>query len=277
MKPADTLKHTVAMVAAGIAAAGLILAATLLSPAAEPPSRAEGPSTVKPGAVTAEAIVGRWEFVGSSNPDAYVEFTEYGNWFGSDGCNGVAATWRLDGGVLRMQTPGAMTMIYCNNMNLPFGAPLEGKLAEDGTLTVMGKDGDSVQLTRVGDSISSLTAGDWATSKTSLTKQTADPTGPSITFAEDGTWSGSDGCNRVGGTWSWDLLGLTATSGEFGAILHFGENTFSTKMLCYGQPEPKVTFTGDYEFTVRGGNLTLRRPAALDPDQTWVMFTLFDS
>jgi heat shock protein HslJ len=55
------------------------------------------------------------------------------------------------------------------------------------------------------------------------------PDQPYLAFADDGTWKGSDGCNRTSGDWSVaDDGSLTTTAG------------FSTLIGCQGAPLPKL-------------------------------------
>lgn len=75
------------------------------------------------------------------------------------------------------------------------------------------------------------------------------PEQPYIAFAEDGTWSASDGCNRVQGTWELgDLGALTTTSGP------------STLMACDGAQLPLAVAQADY-VVVDGDTLTIASTA----------------
>jgi heat shock protein HslJ len=71
------------------------------------------------------------------------------------------------------------------------------------------------------------------------------PTRPFLTVVGDGTWTGSDGCNGVRGTW---LLGgdgeLTVEAGP------------STLIYCDGKPLPRLFATAK-RASVDGGQLTL--------------------
>lgn len=286
MKSADALKHTVAMLVAGFAAAGLILAATLLSPAAEPELHAEEPGVDGPAdALTVEAVTGRWEFVNATNPEAFIEFTKFGSWFGSDGCNGTGAAWNIDDDSLVIVNDGISTLMFCDNMNLPTGSPLTGVITGSGELEVTGDDGTLVTLTRTGESRASLTGTTWVTSVnlanpdapvSSDSKDEAadadelDWAGPMIEFMEDGSWSGSDGCNRFFGSWNWEHL----EHGEsgYGAVIHLGEEVGSTRMACTDiRRIPETFFTGDLELRFfNSETISLRDPASSGPDSTFV-------
>ena len=71
------------------------------------------------------------------------------------------------------------------------------------------------------------------------------PEQPFVAFARGGSWSGSDGCNRVGGTWSLDADGsLRVTSGpQAGAT-------------CNGAPLPSALITTEWA-EMRGDALVL--------------------
>lgn len=71
------------------------------------------------------------------------------------------------------------------------------------------------------------------------------PDQPHLTFAHDGTWTGSDGCNNVEGTWSMDTAGvLTTTSGPM------------TRIYCDGSPLP-LYLIDSMSARFDGTNLTL--------------------
>ena len=71
------------------------------------------------------------------------------------------------------------------------------------------------------------------------------PEQPFINFADDGTWSASDGCNRVQGTWELgDGGALTTTAGP------------STLMACDGAQLPLAVAQADY-VQLNGDALTI--------------------
>jgi heat shock protein HslJ len=80
--------------------------------------------------------------------------------------------------------------------------------------------------------------GSWVTGETYATA----PNEPYLTFSDDGSWKGSDGCNGGAGSWSVGADGaITATA-----------SGFSTLIGCEGAPLPKY--------------LTSSRAAYLDGD-----------
>lgn len=105
----------------------------------------------------------------------------------------------------------------------------------------------------------------------------ADPRKPSISFADDGTWSGSDGCNRMGGTWTTEVSNSSTWGhGVSSAIVHFGEELFSTAMACPDMDSPRITFVGDYVFFVRQGQLMLRDASTPNQEEGSVYLYRFE-
>lgn len=75
------------------------------------------------------------------------------------------------------------------------------------------------------------------------------PTQPFLTIAADGTWTGSDGCNGVQGTWELGAAGaLRATAGPH------------TLIYCEGKDLPAL-FDDAKTVAVDGGTLTLQDAA----------------
>ncbi len=82
--------------------------------------------------------------------------------------------------------------------------------------------------------------GTWSTGKTY-----AGSVHPFVTFAADNTWSASDGCNTVQGTWKESAPGtLAVTSGPH------------TMMACDGAPLPSAVASAR-TYTLVDGKLTL--------------------
>ena len=256
------LKNAIGMLAAGVLASGLVLAAWALSPKSEPvsePPHGDGAGV----ALEADQLVGRWSFVDAKNQQAFVEFTEYGSWFGSDGCNGTQGSWATEGAELTMAGSGVSTLIFCDNANLPTGQ-ISGSLNTADELELHGSEGDDVTLQRTGDGTMSLTDVAWAFE--SVDGKTL-PAGvdPEITFADDGTWSGTDGCNRMNGTWSWkpelNRVGLDS----FGAVLQLGAEIASTKMACIESSPFPANLVQPHWLTVFSADaILLQDPSAAD-------------
>jgi heat shock protein HslJ len=82
--------------------------------------------------------------------------------------------------------------------------------------------------------------GTWGTGKTY-----ASPEQPFVTFVDGGTWTASDGCNNVQGTWKESAPGtLEVTSGP------------QTMMACEGAPLPSAV-ASTHTYKLAGGELTL--------------------
>jgi META domain len=101
---------------APLAAAVLVLVARDPKP---PPSPAQKPPPVTTPAAT--AILGAWLLEGTDlNADRpvapVIEFRRDGTWTGSDGCNAVGGTWRLDRSEVFSATSDPQTLIGCGNV-----------------------------------------------------------------------------------------------------------------------------------------------------------------
>jgi heat shock protein HslJ len=84
--------------------------------------------------------------------------------------------------------------------------------------------------------------GSWVTGETYATA----PNEPYLTFSDDGSWKGSDGCNGAAGQWSVGTDGaVTATTVGF-----------STLIGCEGAPLPKF-LTGSRAAYLDGDSLVL--------------------
>ena len=214
--------HTLGILGAGVLAFGAVLAASQLTApliGAEeplPPAIAvpqEDPDDAEPGSgiqdltadtgalPLAEAMVGRWRAPEPANQNAFLELTEYGLWFGSDGCNTAEGTWSVDEtGALDTDDYGFMTAIGCDNEPLPetmWGATAAG-VASDGTLVLTDADGGETVLERSRVGGVSL-AGRWVgpSSDTSTTV---------VDFDADGSWRATAGCSEFSGTWRLESL-----------------------------------------------------------------------
>lgn len=238
----STFKHSVSMIAAGAVAFAAVFAAHQLTAPLVTASLGEGSphdssshadqdgdhdaDPFDPVETPLEyAILGRWQAPTPANQDAFVEFTEYGLWFGTDGCNRAAGTWAVDAdGSFHSQDAGAMTQIGCDNVPIPsavWGATTASIGNGTGLLTLTDAEGEIFELeqTRVG-SIS--LEGRWTLAPADGagiagdSDAGADESGGSafLEFNADGSWEGSDGCNGAFGTW------------ELGPAQGYGEDPF---------------------------------------------------
>lgn len=144
----------------------------------------------------AEQVIGRWQAPEPANQDAFVEFTEYGLWFGSDGCNRADGAWRLDDdGAFTTLGGGGMTQIGCNNEPLPetVWAAKHAEIDAEGRLVLTDAEGQETVLLRTDEEPFTL-EGRWVgpASTTALSL---------VEFEADGTWRGFMGCHEYSGTW----------------------------------------------------------------------------
>jgi heat shock protein HslJ len=87
---------------------------------------------------------------------------------------------------------------------------------------------------------STTIVGTWGTGKTYTS-----PEQPFVTFVDGGTWTASDGCNKVQGTWKESAPGtLVVTSGPH------------TMMACEGAPLPSAV-ASTHTYKLAGEKLTL--------------------
>jgi len=200
----STMKHALGILCAGVLAFGAVLAVHALAPVpTAPDSAADGvteiefpeqePDTVLPGEWQ---LPGRWRAPEPSNPNAYVEFTEYGLWFASDGCNTAAGTWSIDGkGNFDGGAGGAMTQIGCDNVPIPeaVSAAEHAEFDGEGRLVLSDADGERTVLERSRDHATTL-VGRWVGPSTA-THQTI------VDFREDHTVTASSWCTELRGTW----------------------------------------------------------------------------
>lgn len=270
------VRNAIGMLAAGVLAAGVVLAAWALSPKADqesaPPHGDGAGETLSP-----DRLVGRWAFVDAKNQQAFVEFTEFGSWFGSDGCNGTQGTWLVEGAKLTMAGSGASTLVFCDNANLPVGE-ISGSLNGSGELELHGAEGGDATLRRTGDGTMTLTGVTWALE--GIDGKTP-PAGvePKISFADDGTWSGTDGCNRMHGTWSWKPELNRAGIDGFGAVLQLGAEIASTKMACVdpSSPFPAILTRPHWFMVFSDEALLLRAPGEADDAQQGIFLRRVDA
>lgn len=248
--------HAVGVLCAGVLAFAGVAAASLLSPTgapAEVPGLPDTPDII----LEDSSLIGRWQAPEPANQDAYVEFTEYGIWFASDGCNTLDGTWEFEtDNTLTTRSAAVMTAIGCNNVPIPttVGNARSVVFEENGDLARFeGSDGTETVLVRTRDSGVTL-EGRWVSDNPASTGHAY------LDFRADGTWTGSDGCNSALGSWrltanpKFDPTPAAEISVETAApaVLTIADHSGLTDMAC------------DAEDT--------RLPLALDP-KTWLGFT----
>lgn len=199
-------------------------------------------SSGSPTGLSADAVIGTW-VVDEAFPQApetpYLALQAEDAWVGSDGCNTTTGTWTLEPDGAVAVEAGPSTLIYCE------GAPLSMLFAgadslslDGGTLTIHGADGVETALVRSDDPNVGPQdpVGLWGSQ---------DPQQPWLELAEDGSLTGSDGCNTLTGTWEGD-----GSRVDFGAIA-------STRMACEGV-DTWLSAAG--WATLQGGVMTVATP-----------------
>ncbi|PJJ63586.1 heat shock protein HslJ [Compostimonas suwonensis] len=207
--------YTRSFVGAGLIVAVLALAAC--SPASDTPSGNASTATVQPG-----QLVGTWTLEASfdSPEQPYVAFVQDSTWSASDGCNRVQGTWEVTSTGALTTTSGPQTRMACEGAQLPLAVTLADSVRVDGdTLVITGSDGaNTTTLVRTTDSTvgpQGLPIGYWVARTTS--------TSPFLSISADRSFTGSDGCNTISGTWeSTEAETITLTMGA------------STLMACDG-------------------------------------------
>jgi heat shock protein HslJ len=199
------------------------------------------------------------ENAAESGDVATLVFSPDGSFAGSTGCNRIAGTYTQDGTTLTF-TSGPMTLRACEGpvavqeSAIVAALPLVASFTLDTDLVLMDADGSPVLTYAPG--LSSLAGTSWqATGINNGREAVVSQAGTekvTATFAEDGTISGSGGCNTYSGTF---------TTGEGGAIT-IGP-VAATEMAC---PEPAMQIEQTYfaalgnatTYELEGSTLTLR-------------------
>jgi heat shock protein HslJ len=191
------------------AAAASLLALTACTAPAEP--------VIHPG-----ALVGVWTldqtFEGPEQP--FIAFVQDNTWMASDGCNRVQGTWELARDGTITTTSGPHTLMACDGAQLPLAVTMAERVEVDGdTLTVHGSyDSTVTELVRTDDPLvgpPGFPVGYWVEENT--------PTAPFLSISADRTFTGSDGCNRLTGSWETNDAGDTLF-----------RDVASTRMACEG-------------------------------------------
>lgn len=241
------LKHAAGILIAGVLAIAAVLTASLLtSPmhSSEHGVEEDGTSAGRhPRQDPAEQIIGVWRAPGPANQDAFVEFTDFGLWNASDGCNQTQGGWELSAdGSFRSLGGGAMTQIGCDNVPIPtaVGGAQSTAFDAEGRLVLIHENGAATSL-----------VGRWAGpgSGSELTL---------VEFADDGSWSGHWGCHEFQGIWDLglheDLLSHSQDSAPFiglgPVVLSIGPEPAGHNIVCLDSEESffPLAYEADYWF-----------------------------
>ncbi|MGO3884986.1 MAG: META domain-containing protein [Mycetocola sp.] len=196
-------------------------------------------------AVPAE-VLGEWRTGLSYDGDApFLRLDEDGTWSGSDGCNSVTdGRWGLDASGALSVDEQAMTLIGCDGDALPgvFSQADSLSVANE-QLTLHLAEGDVVLVRPDADGPALDAAqfeGQW---------RSQDNPDVTLHLDADGALSGSDGCNRLIGSW------------EFvNGVVAWGDSLAGTRMFC---PDVDVWLSNSVAAQPRGFGSWLR---VLDSD-----------
>ncbi|CAN5290198.1 hypothetical protein BH09ACT6_BH09ACT6_13680 [soil metagenome] len=188
----------VALAVAAIAAVGLAGCASSGSggAAGNTPAPTSSASAVHPG-----SLVGVWtlgQSVGTPE-QPYVSFVQDNTWSASDGCNRVQGMWDVSPDGAFTTTSGPQTLMSCDGAQLPLAVTRGTHVTVNGDYLTIASSYDTTETTLVRSTDPKVgpqgrPIGYWT--------QTRTPTSPFLSIASDGTYSGSDGCNRLTGSWS---------------------------------------------------------------------------
>lgn len=162
-----------------------------------------------PSAVPVEpgSLVGVWT-VGTpfDTPEQpFVSFRQDNTWSSSDGCTRSFGTWRVDAGNLLRTEGGLEERPACDGLDLPglvVGARTVALDPADDSVVLMDEsDEEHTVLTRATADVGpeGFPIGYWV--------EEASPVAPFLAVRNDRTFSGSDGCTSLRGTWTVDARG----------------------------------------------------------------------
>ncbi|GGF30299.1 META domain-containing protein [Subtercola lobariae] len=149
----------------------------------------------------AGSLVGVWtvqeKFDSPEQP--FIAFVQDNTWIASDGCNRVEGTWKVDGNGVMSTTSGPSTLMACDGAQLPLSVTLANYVSINGEyLTITSSDSTTTTtLQRATDPSvgpQGWPIGYWTQTRTSLS--------PFLSISADRTFTGSDGCNLIGGSWA---------------------------------------------------------------------------
>ncbi|MHA6523560.1 META domain-containing protein [Tessaracoccus sp. G1721] len=237
-----------------VVAASLLLASCAAATPASPPSEGDLAGVTW----LLEDLAGEAPADGSP---VTVHFADDGALFGSGGCNRFAGTYEIDGATLTVGDALPSTMMACADDVMALEASFFTALTDargfavDGeTLTLNDEGGAALgtfaaQAQELAGTAWSLTSYNDGSAEVSLLEGTE----ADLTFADDGTLSGTGGCNRIIGSY-------TAGDGEisFGTIA-------TTQMACMapeGLMDQEAAIVAALEsastFSIEGDTLEMR-------------------
>ncbi|WP_246150274.1 META domain-containing protein [Agromyces intestinalis] len=143
---------------------------------------------------------------------------------GNDGCNSLRGTWERDDDGIVDFSGLAATRMFCQGVDTWLSGAEAARIDGD-TMTVLGDDDAEIgTLARTSSTPTTVQPTPAAAGEGFIGTWGTDATGePFLVIADDGTVTGSDGCNRLTGTWEPDD----------GGGIEF-EGVASTLMACEG-------------------------------------------
>lgn len=211
-------------------------------------------ATPAPGtrsAVDDAQLIGTWTVDASfdSPEQPYIAFAEDGTWSASDGCNRVQGTWELGELGALTTTAGPSTLMACDGAQLPLAVEqADFVIVSDDTLTIYSTaESTTTELVRTDDpNVGPLgqPIGQWVDADR--------PDEVFLSLAADGTFSGNDGCNILGG--SWELADDDAVVfSDVAATLRYCEGVDTwLSLLATGRVQSGVMTVQDADGTVLG-------------------------
>ncbi|GAA2223225.1 META domain-containing protein [Herbiconiux moechotypicola] len=155
------------------------------------------------GTVSKGSIIGTWvtgeEYDSPEVP--FVRFSDDGTWIGSDGCNGAQGEWEMRSTGDFEATAGVSTLIACDGAAIPLAVTEAASVfVIDGDLEL--RDADGGTILALVDAPADMTEGDGGTRGEAAGTWVSEVPGASLVLDPDGAVSGSDGCNRLTGSWT---------------------------------------------------------------------------
>ena len=271
-----SLRHATVLLRAGVLLAG----ALAMSACGSSTGSTDVPGDESPSAITLGGT--SWVLESYAGPNgavpaeatgdvATLSFAPDGSFSGSTGCNRILGSYSQEGSSLTFAA-GPMTLRACpepvaaQESAIVEALPLVASFTGDGTLALL--DADGTTLLTYAPGLSSLAGTSWQATGINNGKEAvvsqAGTEKVTATFGEDGTVSGSGGCNTYSGTYTTtDPDGIT-----IGPVA-------ATEMAC---PAPAMEIEGMYfaalgsvtTYQIEGNTLTLRDASGA----TQVAFTL---
>ena len=184
-----------------VAAAAIVL--TGCSSETEPlvPPASDAADNAVAAGFQAGSLVGVWTVQDKydSPEQPFVAFVQDNTWIASDGCNRVEGTWKVDGNGVMTTTAGPSTLMACEGAQLPLSVTLADHVSINGDYLTIDSSNSTTSTTLIRATDPSVGPQGWPIGYWTETRTS---TSPFLSISADRTFSGSDGCNRLTGTWA---------------------------------------------------------------------------